>query len=545
MLVSKSAFCRNLLLLFFCCCTYLFLAAPVKAAADPITIATHSAKVNFPDSIDFQGSAKDSSRPLIHATLYIKFNAETYSEQHDVDITPPGQQVTFQWHEDTSGKHYLPPGTLITYYWHLQDNVGNVHDDAPQSLTLTDTRFQWQDLTQNQVTVHWYSREQNFGQGIMDQVNRSLSHIHENLGGSLQQKIHVWVYANTGDFHSALAPRVHEWVGGIAFPTLHQTFIVASNVNDDTLIRDLPHELTHLVFHQITSENVNIPLWFDEGMAVYNQFYHEPEMTRRFENALSSHSLLRLDTIVLDFPANADTAYLAYAQSWNLIDYMYHTYGQAKMAQFIKSMNNPTNLFDDDLMQTFHIDEAHLENNWHVFLHQPPTLSDTQATKPSNTTAQPLPQPSVYDSSEPVLLLIGILLVVLPALGFGGFFVYRRRNQQRQQLGHQVDYIMNATFTPQQPLWGHYTDPHSYQSAPPPVAGPYPQQPIRLPAPPIQRPQPPMAGTRSLPNTPPISWDTTNRTGLSQHTTTPDAGSFSAHQEYMGGNPSHKQQPQE
>ena len=93
----------------------------------------------------------------------------------------------------------------------------------------------------------------------------------------------------------------------------------------------MPHELTHLVFHELIAQGITAPTWFDEGLAVYNQIFREGQLKARFEKALASHSLLRLSDISTSFPANADQAYLAYAQSYNLLDYMYNTFGISKM----------------------------------------------------------------------------------------------------------------------------------------------------------------------------------------------------------------------
>src|SRR5260370_744311 len=93
----------------------------------------------------------------------------------------------------------------------------------------------------------------------------------------------------------------------------------------------MPHEMTHLVFHQLTAHANVIPTWFDEGLAVYNQMYHEPEMTARLQKALDTQTLLSLDDISGGFPPDADKAYLAYAQRCNLVAYMHSTFGQARM----------------------------------------------------------------------------------------------------------------------------------------------------------------------------------------------------------------------
>src|SRR5258708_33395669 len=101
-------------------------------------------------------------------------------------------------------------------------------------------------------------------------------------------------------------------------------------------------------------------------MAFYNKFFHEPEMKFRLNQALSTHRLLRLFDIADGFPANGDIAYLAYAQSWNLIDYMHHTFGNAKIALIIQKVNDAQAGFDDDLIQALDVDQLRLENQSRV-----------------------------------------------------------------------------------------------------------------------------------------------------------------------------------
>ncbi len=100
----------------------------------------------------------------------------------------------------------------------------------------------------------------------------------------------------------------------------------------------------------------------------------------RLQEALDTHKLLRLDNITLGFPANADQAYLAYAQSWNLVTYMYSTFGLTKMGALIKGLNNPQTDFNGDLQTYLGEDQPRLENQWRIHLQQSPTLPPDQLT---------------------------------------------------------------------------------------------------------------------------------------------------------------------
>jgi hypothetical protein len=410
--------------------------AHAQAASNPITVLSETETGSFPNSITFQLKAQDTAGQIAQASLILTSNAPDYlSELHPVKVAQPASIVTLSWQESTTGDHFLVPGTPLTYYWELQDSHGT-YDLPQQHFSTSDTRFSWQHLTQGMVEVNWYNQPTDFGQGVLDQVVTSVASISSNLGGSPQQTLHLWIYQSRGDFQGALPPNTHEWVGGIAFPSIDEAFIVVGSLNDDTLIRDMPHELTHLVFHQLIANGIESPLWFDEGLAVYNQLYHEPEMTLRLKQALASHSLIPLSKLYFEFPADASQAYLAYAQSWNLVSYMYQTFGRNKMTALIKDMKNTNFDFSQDLTMALGEDADHLENQWHLYLHQPPTLVPTQVTPTTSSVTDPV-QIRTSDSNAPLYIFLGLLLILLPIAGGIVLFIYQRQ-QSREYLNQPL-----------------------------------------------------------------------------------------------------------
>ncbi len=425
----------------FClCCAFLLslFVSPLASAhtnSDPITVTSESDIVHFPNSIDYFVSATDSAHPITQAILYVTYNGaqNSFPAQHAVTFSHPSFSINTQWSDDTStDSTFQLPGTPGTYKWVIQDSAGFQHTQAAQTFTTVDTRFSWQHLTNGLLQVNWYGSSAAFGQLLLQDATNALNHIKGNLGGGLLHPINLWVYASDQDFHGALGPSAYEWVGGEAIPWLSEAFISVKSSQDPTLVRDMPHELTHLVFHQLIANGQAVPTWFDEGLAVYNQFYHEPDMKTRFEEALLNHSLLRLSTISLQFPADADQAYLAYAQSWQLLSYMYTTFGVGKMQRLIKNMNNPSMLFDADLQQTLGEDTAHLENQWLLSLNQPGTLSPDQLTPTvSASSSQHGQTTSSTNDTLPVVTVIGVLLIVLPFAGIVIILVVQVRKRRK------------------------------------------------------------------------------------------------------------------
>ncbi|GCE04096.1 peptidase MA family metallohydrolase [Dictyobacter aurantiacus] len=445
--------------------------AYAAVADDPITVNSETATLNFPKAMDFQLDTQDSASPIEIATLTIKFNYMRVSEVHPITQTP-ANHLSFQWHENLDAQHFMPVGTIINYTWDISDSAGHSYKTPPKSLQITDTRFQWQHLSQGLYQVNWYDRPTSFGQLLLNQTGDSLKRIYANLGVQLHQSINLWVYENSDDFHSSLPPDSAEWVGGVAFFEINQASVTVQGADDTTLNRDLPHELTHLVLHQ--TAQVTIPTWFDEGLAVYNQAYHEGDMQNQFKTQLTKHSLIPLYQIDRSFPRDAQKAYQAYSQSWQLLDYMYKTFGVKKMNALIQSTGNSDEPFDTDQKQALGVDSDHLENQWHLHLNQPATLSGADQTQQqaTQTTTDNKPAAATSDSSDAYLTVAGSLLISIPLVSgvlLLIFLFYSRRKARAQAAiipQPAYNYMPPAgNYHPGSSPAGHYANPATYRPA--------------------------------------------------------------------------------
>jgi len=432
-------------------------------ANDAITITSQTNSVHFPDSIAFTVSANDANSTFVAATIVVNIHSNGGPESHSLPVPNAARIVRLTWNESTSGNNFLPPNSTVYYFWRFTDKAGDTFTEPMQQLTTVDTRFNWNHLTRGFLQVNWYNRPVDFGQTILSTASGDIQSTSKMLGGGLTHLVNLWVYETDSDFHGSLPPGTYEWVGGIAFPTLDSASIVAAGFSDLTLVRDMPHELTHLIFHQLIQNGENggsyAPVWFDEGLAVYNQGYHEPDMKNRLNQALATDSLLRLSDISFSFPADADKAYLAYAQSWNLVGYMFSAFGQTKMDQLIKDMNNPQDDFGQDLTLALGLDEVHLENQWRLHLNQTGILTPDQITPTPQATPKSNVQvvnPSSDDRSW-VLVAFGGVLVVVSLVGLIALFaVANRRRKQPAFLAGTVNtqpyadpaiYMRNSMYT--------------------------------------------------------------------------------------------------
>ncbi len=412
-------------------------SVPAHAASNPFTVTARSQTVHFPDYIDINLTVRDGVSSITQATIVVSYiiNATDGDEQtvtHAV-LTPAnhaGQLVVLRDREDTTSNSFVTPGTSIQYHWELQDQAGHTLTDESQQFVTVDTRFPWHHLAQGMLEVNWYNQPDSFGQAVLRQASENLAHITKTLGSGPTTPLRLWLYADHADFAGAIGPSSYEWVGGEAYPSMGQAFFVIADDQDIALVRDMPHEMTHLVFAQIESRALFIPSWFNEGLAVYNQLYHEPAMAAALQQALTNHTLLPLDQINGSFPADADEAYLAYAQSWNLVEYMYQTYGTEKMATFLKTLNSPLIDFDGAAKQALGIDVAHLERQWRIHLNQPPTPDTANSSSPAAPGQRP-ESLSALSTISTFLVIGSIVCIVGIIVGIALVLVTMRQRKRR------------------------------------------------------------------------------------------------------------------
>jgi hypothetical protein len=395
--------------------------------ASSINILSETETVRYPSAMNFTLQANDSSGSISSAHLLIDVPPEQVHHDITVPVTQPGPQITLNYTYDATSD-YLPPFTPVTYHWVLGENSQqNTLTGPDQQFDFEDTRFTWSHLSQNDITVYWYGLDNTFGQKLLNTAVSEATSIEQDLQGTLTIPIRVFAYQSSLDLRGGLPPHTPNWAGGVALVRLHEALIVVSDLTGDPLQRDLPHELTHLIFHEIAGLNCGgCPLWFDEGLAVYHQIYHEPDMQALFDQTVRNNRLILFNTLTQGFPEDSTLAELAYAQSWNFITYLYQQFGEPKIARLVNNLPNTS--FDQAFPAIFGADVAHVESQWHINLGLPPTLSATPAATAETTTGAPNPTPTSTASSDQ-LLAIGVLVVTLLLMGLlgMGYLQWRRR----------------------------------------------------------------------------------------------------------------------
>ncbi|MFN8537807.1 MAG: peptidase MA family metallohydrolase [Thermomicrobiales bacterium] len=265
---------------------------------------------------------------------------------------------------------YLPPGLGIVYYWSLTDAQGQRHDTEPQTFLYQDGRFSWRSLTGGQVTVYYYSGNEDFGRDLLDTATRTITKLSQRFGVAGSDPVHIVVYGSTRDFATSLPPNSAEWIGGQAHPDLGLivTGIQPGGGAASEIRRVIPHEVSHLLLYQATKNPYGGPShWLDEGLAVYNQETVDTSLKPLLTQAIKNGALLPVRALNSNFPLDPSEARLSYAESVSLVEFIVSKYGDARLGELLRSFKDELSS-DEALKRTLGVDADGLDKEWKASL---------------------------------------------------------------------------------------------------------------------------------------------------------------------------------
>jgi hypothetical protein len=261
----------------------------------------------------------------------------------------------------------LPPGSTVTYWWRVKDAGGNRVETAPAQVRYDDLRYQWRSLTEGKVNIYWYNGNEAFARELMSAAQQALERLAEDTGASLEEPAELYIYASAADLQGAMV-YPQEWTGGVAFTRYSIMAIGIAPSDIEWGKTTIAHELTHLVIHQMTLNPYNdLPIWLDEGLAMYNEGPPDPAFTNFLIQAIAKNSLISVQSLSSPFSAYAAEAYLSYAESYSLLEYLITTYGQGRMLELLNVFRQGSS-YDGALEKVYGFDMDGLNGLWRDYV---------------------------------------------------------------------------------------------------------------------------------------------------------------------------------
>ncbi len=356
----------------------LLIPSPIQGDSGISTLDS-SVEIDFPSELVFNLEA-ESSANITDVRLHYQVDKMNYAEvttEGWPDFTP-ATTIETSWTWDMR-KASLPPGAAVTYWWTAEDTAGNTLETPPSLVYFDDVRYPWQSVTSDEITLLWYEGSNSFARELMDTCKQGLDRLepicHWEAGNTepSPMPITIYIYASTADVRGAMIfPQ--EWTGGAAFTDFGIIVIGIAPEQVDWGKRALVHELTHVVVHQATfGPYSTLPVWVDEGLAMYNEGQLEPYFQAWLNNAVAEDKLISVRSLCSPFSAEPEKAYVSYAESYSLVEYLVDSYGQSKMLELL-GLFKQGETCDAALTQVYGFDTDGLDSRWRETLANPTAI---------------------------------------------------------------------------------------------------------------------------------------------------------------------------
>jgi hypothetical protein len=386
----------------------LVLYAPSPAAAAP-TVTDEGVQNNFPDGMVFRMSASSDAE-----IEDIRLRYKVLPDGTSANGVPEFEPATSVTAEFTLGgtDTYLPPGTVVEYHWEVTDANGATAETEQQTYFYDDSRFGWQKVEGDNVTIYYYSGSDDDAQAMHRVAIESLAEMTALLGTEIPFPVQVWIYDNTDDMRPALQRRSESYesqviTAGVRVAT--NTVLVLGNASFDTL----RHELTHVVTAEAGESALGtLPAWLDEGTAVYGQ-ENPGGFKSAVDRAFDRGNVLSVREISA-YPGDPDKVSLFYGEGWSLVSYLNDTYGEEQFAQIFAEVKSGKRI-DSALEEVYGFDQDGLEDEWREANDLPPR--ETPEPDPQESDAPSSVSQDNDDSGTDIVTILIIALVILALAG--------------------------------------------------------------------------------------------------------------------------------
>lgn len=218
---------------------------------------------------------------------------------------------------------------------------------------------------------YFHSQDKGLMKSLIDDAEALRREIVKDLGIDFKEKTKVYL-APSFKKYQEIQPggEIPSWSAGVAYPSLNLIIIQSPRATKGKSIdlkKVFKHEFTHIALGRAFRGREKVPRWLNEGLAMYESREWDLSRVSTITRAVLTDSLIPLSKITHSFPLEADSAELAYSESFYLISFLISQYGKESFHRFIKEYSGGKGL-KEVLMEVYGIKWEELEEEWRNYL---------------------------------------------------------------------------------------------------------------------------------------------------------------------------------
>lgn len=380
---------------------WMALAFTASADDDWIEFGDQSVEINFPDDMVFTLDFT-TDRPVARANLSFRIVGQDSGRIEPADVQE-GDSSTAEFALRTRGgsSTFIPPGAVMNYKWIIEDEDGNSAESDPTELLYTDTRFDWETVSRDNIYVHYNGPTRTRAETVLDTSVITLRNMGRLLDAELTRDVNVVMYNNPVQMKEAL-PFISQ-TSSSGLVTQGQAYgkegVLLINGFDSQIEGIVSHEVTHLLVAQAgEGPGKRVPDWLNEGLAEFGNI--QPG----FSYDLAVLRAVRTDTLyplvqLANRPGDPEAVIVFYGHARQVVDFMIDTFGSQKMSDLLREFRDGDLNFEDTLEEVYGHTLTEIDNMWRDSLGLPHVSTERIGNRPSSTT--PTPRPTIAPLGAP------------------------------------------------------------------------------------------------------------------------------------------------
>lgn len=336
-------------------------AMQVVSAQSGISVEQARADYVFGQQVVLRAKIQ-ASQPVSVAQAFLRASGDSNTISLAAEVDAEGNLSAI--HEIANNR--LRPFARIDFWFRFSFADGSTADSDVFQFDYTDNRFEWQSLEEGNLRVHWYDGDLAFGQSALDTARKGVEGASRLLSANFSQPVDVYIYANSNDLKATIEASGQAWVSGHASPDLRLALVAITPGPEEALNmeRKIPHELAHILTYEVSGERYRLlPMWLREGIATISEIYPSLDYPRSLEVAVEAGSLLPFANLCGDFPTDASSRFLAYAQAESFTRYLVDEYGISGLNRLLQAYGDGLGC-EQGVQAALGIPLTTLEYNW-------------------------------------------------------------------------------------------------------------------------------------------------------------------------------------
>jgi hypothetical protein len=212
----------------------------------------------------------------------------------------------------------------------------------------------------------WRPDLDGFARHLMEEVEAQHARIYGAVGADPDARTHVTLVDDPAGMRAIVQERDHglppEWAAGLAFPEKREIYLQAA-VGLPELEVTLQHEIVHVALG-VATDDVRVPRWFHEGLAIRLSEGLALERIRLLTEAALMDGLIDLDRLDEGFPASGARAGVAYAQAVHFVGFLRDHFGDEKFQALMRSLHDGGPSFAEAVQRVYGQPLSAIEQTW-------------------------------------------------------------------------------------------------------------------------------------------------------------------------------------